>query len=154
MLHRVVTDEITQPIGVPWREVQETLERLRLVQAGILGDRPPVLALQRSKQTSQVSHGMGTGIRAVEQRPGPCADILKLRVPRRKILSCHRIVRGISLFRREYDHTSKNGTASSRTHELTPRSSPVVLVLGSSLDSYLWMREHRLTVRRRGPCRS
>ena len=66
MLHRVVTDKITQTVWVPRRKVQETLERLRLVQAGILGDRPPVLPLQRSKQTSQIPHSMGTGIRPVE----------------------------------------------------------------------------------------
>jgi hypothetical protein len=41
---------------------------------------------------------MGAGIRPVEQRTGPRADILKLRIPRGKILSRYRTVREISLF--------------------------------------------------------
>ena len=52
----------TPAIGVPRREVQESLERLRLAQAGILGDRLPVLPFQRSKQAPQIPHSMGAGI--------------------------------------------------------------------------------------------
>src|SRR6266571_7704542 len=115
-LHRVVTDEITQPIGVPRREVQEPLERLRLMQAGILGDRPPVLALQRSKQAPQIPHSMGAGIRPIEQSPGPRTDIFKLRIPCGKIFSRYRVVREISLFREKLGHASNNGTSSGRIH--------------------------------------
>ena len=116
MLHRIVTDKITQPVGIPRREVQESLERFRLVQAGILGDCPPVLALQRSKQTSQILRSMGTGIRPVEQPPGSLADILELRIPRGKILSRYRTVWEVSLFSRGYGHASDNGTSSGRIH--------------------------------------
>ena len=130
MLHRIVTDKITQPIGVPRREVQESLERLRLVQAGILRNRPAVLTLQRSKQAPQIPHSMGPGIRPVKQRPGPRADTLKLRIPRGKIFSCHCTVREIGLFRGEYGHASNNGTCGGRIHEPTSRSSPVVLAPG------------------------
>src|ERR1039458_2125889 len=116
IIHRIVTDKITQPVSIPRREVQEPLERLRLVQAGILGDRPPVLALQRSKQASQILRSMGTGIRAVEQPPSSRADILELRIPRGKILSCYRIVWEVSLFCREYGHASDNGTSGGQIH--------------------------------------
>src|SRR6266498_5261778 len=45
ILHRVITYEVTHPVSIARRQVQEPLQRLRLALTGILRDCPPVLPL-------------------------------------------------------------------------------------------------------------
>jgi hypothetical protein len=92
MLHRVGTNVIPDPVGVPGSGVEQTLHAIRGRFTGSLGQRPPVLAGQRRQQATNISAGTAPRFHPIEPVRDPPEQVIQPSDPGRKIvISQHKI---------------------------------------------------------------
>ena len=92
MFHRIVAIQCQQLLHIPWGQVQESLQCLRLPLADVLGDRPAVLPLQRRQQSPKVLLGVSSGLRPIKQWRDPAEQTIQIGFPLIHVVECHRAI--------------------------------------------------------------
>jgi len=83
VINHVVTQIVTDPVGIPVRGREQPLHPVRAGLTSLLSQRPAVLALQRRQQTTQIGRYPLPRLRPREPRCDPCMHLIQASRPDR-----------------------------------------------------------------------